>query len=57
MIIFVERNKIDISEFINGFKSSIAFIEDKLRVNLVFAEIKLRLLKKCIELCVNKIKK
>lgn len=38
MIIFVGRNKVDISEFINGFKSSIAFIEDKLRVNLVFAK-------------------
>lgn len=44
MIIFVGRNKIDISEFINGFKSSIAFIEDKLRVNLVFAKDKIKVI-------------
>lgn len=44
MIIFVGRNKVDISEFINGFKSSIAFIEDKLRVNLVFAKDKIKVI-------------
>lgn len=44
MIIFVGRNKVDISEFINGFKSSIAFIEDKLRVNLVFAKDKINVI-------------
>lgn len=44
MIIFVERNKVDISEFINGFKSSIAFIEDKLRANLVFAKDKIKVI-------------
>lgn len=44
MIIFVEGNKVDISEFINGFKSSIAFIGDKLKVNLDVAKDKIKVI-------------
>ena len=44
MIIFVEENKVDISEFINGFKSSIAFIGDKLKVNLDVAKDKIKVI-------------
>jgi hypothetical protein len=44
MIIFVEGNKVDISEFINGFKSSIAFIGDKLRINLDVVKDKIKVI-------------
>lgn len=44
MIIFVERNKVDISEFIGGLKKSISFLENNLRARLDFANDKIKVI-------------
>lgn len=44
MIIFVEGNKVDISEFIGGLKKSISFLENNLRARLDFANDKIKVI-------------